>query len=236
VCALPLGRSGHPPIRGALDEECSLDPSRAPDLAPPSPVLAPFCDAVARGAARGLASVRGPAAPPWAVVSERAAVGSLATFPAQAVPCSDDMMVSLVARVGPGPAATTVLALEPEAALVWVRDRLGPGPWPAEEALAAVREVGASVLAGVFETLLEAPVGGPVALEEDALTATLIRTHAPPEATLVSAELVVAGEHAHLRAVLLVLAEPKGVAALLPAAVPREAGPASEGAVVPARR
>lgn len=225
-----LGSWSRAADKGAPVEECPLPPS--------DPSLAFFCDAVARGAARGLSRVRGAEAPPWAVTAGRAARGSLATFPARAVPCSDDMMASVVTRVGPGPATTAVLAMEPEAALVLVRDRLGEAPCRAEDALAAVREVGAAVLRGVFEALVEAPVLGPAMLEEDALTTTLIRTHAPPEATLLSAELLLAGEHAHLRAVLLVLVDPKGIASLLdgpdPSPAP-EAEPRPVGAPASAR-
>jgi hypothetical protein len=177
---------------------------------------------LARGAAHGLAAVRGPHAEPWAVAAGEAAIGCLADFPARAVRCSDDMLASVVARVGLAPAGTAVLALEPEDALRLVRDRLGAGPWVPALALDAVRDVGAAMLRGALAALLGDGSGfGPVRLEEDALTSTLLRTHAPPEAALLSVELLVAGEHVALRGVLLVLVDPKGLAALVTGAEAR---------------
>lgn len=175
-------------------------------------------DAVARGAAAGLSSVRAASAPPWAVAVGAAALGPLSEFPRCAVPCSDDMLASVVMRAGSAPAATAILALEPEAALELVRDALGRGPWPPDAALEAVRAAGEAVLRGALEALLGAAAAfGRARLEEDALTATLLRTHAPPEAALLSVEVLVAGERTRLRAVLLVLADAKGLAALAPA-------------------
>lgn len=185
---------------------------------PREPAIDALREALARGAAHGLAAVRGPAAEPWAVLAGDVALGSLADFPARAVPCSPDMMTSVVARVGVAPAVTGALALEPEHALVLVRDRLGPGPWLQDRALEAVREVGEGVLRGAFAVLRGGTDGfGPVRLEEDALTATLLRTHAPPEAILLSLELRIAGAEAALRGVLVALMDPKGLACLVSA-------------------
>lgn len=210
-----LGRAAPPADKGrAPTEESPLE--RAPDEPVPPFPLQPLREAVARGTARGLATVRGAEAPPWAVTVGDARQGALAQFPAGAVPCSDDLMECVVGRVGLAPSATAVLALEPEGALAVVRDRLGPGPWVPAVALDAVRDAGAAVLRGIFAALLgEGVAVDPVRLEEDTLTATLLRTHAPPDAALLSLEIGLVGARDAVRAVLLVLADRKGLETML---------------------
>jgi len=110
--------------------------------------------------------------------------------------------------------ATAVLSFAPEGALAWI-GLLASQRMPAgQAALDGLCRGAGRLVAGALGELARQPLElGSPRLYEEALAGTLLRSHAPPDAALLSAELVLAGARSLAPAVLYVLADAKGLPA-----------------------
>jgi hypothetical protein len=180
--------------------------------------------AAERAAAAAFAGELAADAAPRLLTAPRIAQTPLGRYPDGAILPGHDMLASVVLPAGA--AATAVVSFEPEDAL----ELLGAlGAHSESDPLArycgAVARVGAAILAA---WLPGSPEGGvDVAggrLVEEGLVATLLATHAPPDAAVVSLELVVASEERAFGGAFTLLVDGKALAALSEAA-----GSVSEG-------
>jgi hypothetical protein len=180
--------------------------------------------AAERAAAAAFAGELAADAAPRLLTAPRIAQTPLGRYPDGAILPGHDMLASVVLPAGA--AATAVVSFEPEDAL----ELLGAlGAHSESDPLArycgAVARVGAAIRAA---WLPGSPEGGvDVAgrrLVEEGLVATLLATHAPPDAAVVSLELVVASEERAFGGAFTLLVDGKALAALSEAA-----GSVSEG-------
>jgi len=164
----------------------------------------------------------GPAVPelvsgPATAVVHRVAACRLADFPQGAVPIADDMLASLVIPLGGRHAATAVLSLEPETALEllqWREEDRGPGEGPVlDRFIAAGSLLARHMLTGWPG---ESADPGAARMEEDSLTGTLLRTHAPGETVLVSAAWQLAGPVRSCGGSLVLLLDAKALSSWAP--------------------
>jgi len=110
--------------------------------------------------------------------------------------------------------STAVLSFEPEAALAWIH-LLANQQMPAgQAALDRLCRGARRLVAGALAELAQQPLEiGSARLYEEAVAGTLLRSHAPPDAALLSAELILAGTTSVAPGVLYVLADAKGLPA-----------------------
>ena len=164
--------------------------------------------------------------------------GSLAGLPDSAILPGPDMMATVLVPVKAGAIGIAAVSFAPEDALQLIR--LWAEGSAAERACAdghpdalEVYRAGARALARAGLDALGFEPADASVLEEDALIATLLRTHAPPDTKILSAELAIELEDAAPRGVFLVLADAKALGPLRDAQSPSsragtEAGPRRE--------
>ncbi len=170
------------------------------------PLPAPSLQAVLDRALRAHAPLLLPTPAVLSVAELRC--GRRGDFPEGALVVGDDMTAGVVVPPAPGRGASAVLAFEPHSALAVIEPLSGAhGTSPVDRYLAFGY--------GVVQALSTAALGGagalsPIArLEEDSVAAILLSTHAPPDATLLSAGVRVRTERRVLRGVYYLLCDAK---------------------------
>jgi len=134
--------------------------------------------------------------------------GRLGGFPEGALVVGDDMTAGVVVPPAPGRSVSAVLTFEPHSALGVIEPFSGAHGTSVLDRYLAFGH-------GVVQTLSTAALGAagapsPLArLEEGSVAAILLSTHAPPDATLLSAEIRVRTETRVLRGVYYLLCDAK---------------------------
>jgi hypothetical protein len=136
----------------------------------------------------------------------RVVITPLADYPERGVLPDPDMMATLVVPVRSLP-ATAFVSFPPEQALelipVWCE-----GSLRGDQALGCYRR-GTRALAEAGLAVFGLEASDADALEEDALVATLLATHAPPDTAILSAELQIELGERNCTGVFALLADPK---------------------------
>ena len=140
----------------------------------------------------------------------RIAIVTLGDYPEGAVLPDSDMMATLAVPAGPG---TAFVSFPPEQALSLIKvwsDVASSGA----EALGCYRH-GTRALAEAALGALGFEAGDLDALEEDALVATLLATHAPLDTSVLTAEIRIALDEGECIGVFVLLADAKALASLV---------------------
>lgn len=182
-----------------------------------------------RAAASAFAGELSAEAAPRLLSAPRIAQTPLGRYPDGAILPGPDMLASVV--VPAGAAATAIVSFEPEDALELLGAvGTGAGSDPLARYCEAIARIGEAVLASWLPASVE--VAGASAnqdarigrLVEEGLVATLLATHAPPDAVVVSLELVVASEERAFGGAFTLLVDGKALVELN-----RSAPPANDG-------
>jgi len=207
-----------------------LPPEPSVQLSPPQMIAARAClDAGAREAAQRA---------PLRAASLRPEIGELAIcplsdFPARAVSVDHPQLVAAAVAGLRGPLSLTALvAFEPRDALALLR-RLSGGIGALGHAeLARFVEAGGALIEGAVRALARAADGelSPARLVEDSLVGAVLGTHAPPDASVLSARLELALPERTLHGALYVIVEEKLLPALLEALSPPASAVATRSA------
>jgi hypothetical protein len=129
-------------------------------------------------------------AAPQRIRCGRASLCRLGAFPTLGFLPDPDCRATLVLPVRGPFTATALVSFSPEDALAWVRWQARGEPPRGADVLEAYRRAAAALAGAVLQSLFGAAVVLEAGrLDEDALLATLLRTHAPRETLLLSAEL-----------------------------------------------
>ena len=143
----------------------------------------------------------------------RVATVSLGDYPEGAVLPDPDMMATLALSAGPGNTGTAFVSFPPEQAISLIEVWSDSAPSGAE-ALGCYRR-GARALAEAALGGLGFEAGASDSLEEDALVATLLATHAPADTSVFTAEIRIVLDEGECTGVFVLLADAKVLGSLV---------------------